>query len=173
MNFVPREEEEDSKSYLLHYFYFFVIIIIIIIFIIFQGLSLCGAGAGGFAVVILKRNQNRADLFNALSTFTSTSKSTSNSRSKRNERNEGNVVGNSDNKSSFNSFNNELSIYSVVIDTKGISTKEFNDSENSEDGANIGRKDLIDYLFLWCKESQFFFNSFRTNLNKISSVKIS
>ena len=150
MNFIPREEEEeDSKSYLLHYFYFFVIIIIIIIFIIFQGLSLCGAGAGGFAVVILKRNQNRADLFNALSTFTSTSNSRSNLRSKISERNEGNdrsIMGN--NNDNISSFNNELSIYSVVIDTKGISTKEFNDSEINDDGKVVGRKDLIDYLFL-------------------------
>ena len=91
--------------------------------------------------MILKRNQNRADLFNALSTFTSTSNSRSNLRSKISERNEGNdrsIMGN--NNDNISSFNNELSIYSVVIDTKGISTKEFNDSEKSKDGSVVSSK---------------------------------
>jgi galactokinase/mevalonate kinase-like predicted kinase len=64
------------------------------------GLSLCGAGAGGFAVVILKKENYREDLSHLLSSF------------------------NSDDVN----CNNELKIHSVSIDTKGLSIDEYHDN---------------------------------------------
>ena len=111
-----------------------------IFFIFFSGLSLCGAGAGGFAVVILKRNQTRADLFTALTTFNSIN------RIRQNRIHNNGIVNQNDSKEDIPSFDNDLSIYSVVIDTKGISTQEFYIAESS--AQSEFRKKLSDYLFL-------------------------
>jgi galactokinase/mevalonate kinase-like predicted kinase len=75
------------------------------------GLSLCGAGAGGFAVVILKKENFKEDLSHLLSSF---------------------------NSNDIN-CNNELTIHSVSIDTKGLSIDEYH--ENDE------KVRITEYLF--------------------------
>jgi hypothetical protein len=63
------------------------------------GLSLCGAGAGGFAVAILRKEISREDLSHLLSCFNS------------------------------NDIYNELKIHSVSVDMKGLSIDEYHDND--------------------------------------------
>ena len=115
----------DHKNYLFNRIFFELFLLHN--FLLFEGLSLCGAGAGGFAVVILKEKKNRADLFAKLNEFTS-------QRTK--------IEG--------NDFNKDLSISSIIIDTKGISTKEFHETQQLRDAVDdrIKSRKLADYLFL-------------------------
>ena len=116
-------------------------------------MSLCGAGAGGYAVIILKRGSVRSDLFTILTSFqpsnTSSSPSSSSSSSSS-----GNQALNYD--SVFH--NNGLNISSVSIDTKGITTKEFLDNDNASTSTSTltlpsriphtNTRRLADYLHL-------------------------
>lgn len=113
---------------------------------------MCGAGAGGYAVVILKRGSVRSDLFTILTSFKpSNPPPSSSSASSKND---------SESHSSYDSTfnNNGLTISTVTIDTKGISTKEFvenNDTPISTlTSTSVSRiphaktRRLADYLFL-------------------------
>lgn len=115
-------------------------------------MSLCGAGAGGYAVVILKRGSVRSDLFTILTSFQPSNTSSSSSSSSSS----GNQALNYD--SVFH--NNGLNISSVSIDTKGITTKEFLDNDNASTSTSTltltlpsriphtNTRRLADYLFL-------------------------
>lgn len=89
-------------------------------------------------MVILKRNNSRADLFAILNEFTA-SKQLKMNKSSRQENEQ-------QNERAFTS-NNDLSINSVIIDTKGITTKEFNEVQEDKDDKYKVRK-LAEYLFL-------------------------
>ena len=102
-------------------------------FLTFQGLSLCGAGAGGFAAVILKRDRTRADLFSILNSFESNASAES-----RNALN-------SEEHSSLQNIG--LTISAVTVDRKGISTKEFRE-DVVQGSAPRRRRKLSDYLFM-------------------------
>lgn len=114
-------------------------------------MSLCGAGAGGYAVVILKRGSVRSDLFTILTSFQPSNTSSSSSSSSSSS---GNQALNYD--SVFH--NNGLNISSVSIDTKGITTKEFLDNDNASTSTSTltlpsriphtNTRRLADYLFL-------------------------
>ena len=109
---------------------------------------MCGAGAGGYAVVILKRGSVRSDLFTILTSFKPSNPSSSSASAKSD----------SEARSSYDSTfnNNGLTISTVTIDTKGISTKEFveNDDTQASTSTSMSRiphantRRLADYLFL-------------------------
>lgn len=101
-----------------------------IVLICSAGLSLCGAGAGGYAVVILRRDRTRKDLFNALNAFNPSD------------------IGSLSAEDCSVLRSNGLTISSVTVDVKGIATKEFQDEPvtGSSDDSVKGR--LADYLFL-------------------------
>lgn len=116
---------------------------------------MCGAGAGGYAVVILKRGSARSDLFTILTSFkpsTPPFSSFSSSSSSASFKNDSEARSSYD--STFN--NNGLTISTVTIDIKGISTKEFIEIDDTPiltstsmsriPHANTRR--LADYLFL-------------------------
>jgi hypothetical protein len=137
----------------LFYFILFYFILFYFIYIISNylhvGLSLCGAGAGGYAVVILKRGSVRSDLFTILTSFKPFSPPSSSSASSKNG---------SEARSSYDSTfsNNGLTISTVTVDTKGISTKELveNDDTSTSTSTSMPRiphantRRLADYLFL-------------------------
>ena len=114
---------------------------------------MCGAGAGGYAVVILKRGSVRSDLFTILTSFKPSNPPPSCCSSSKN-----NIETRSSYDSTFN--NNGLTISTVTIDTKGISNKEYveNDdtpsSSSSSSSTSMSRiphantRRLADYLFL-------------------------
>ena len=107
-------------------------------------MSLCGAGAGGYAVVILKRGRVRSDLFTTLTSYQPTSSPSSSSNEKKSQ-----TVNND---SAFN--RNGLNISSVSIDTKGITTKEHYENDDASISTSTLRiphansRRLADYLFL-------------------------
>lgn len=103
-------------------------------FLIPQGLSLCGAGAGGFAAVILKRDKTRADLFSILNSFESNASAESR-----------NALNSEDNSSLKNIG---LTISAVTVDRKGISTKEYRDDVVQGSSSQTRRRKLADYLFM-------------------------
>ena len=86
-----------------------------------MGLSLCGAGAGGFGVVILRRGKQRQDLELSLRNYF---------------RANANLIKGDDNQSSSTSsssndddveheLESSMTIHTVMIDPRGISTQSF------------------------------------------------
>jgi hypothetical protein len=111
-----------------------ILIIMLHYFLIPLGLSLCGAGAGGFAAVILKRDKTRADLFSILNSFQSNASAESR---------------NALNSAEHSSLKNiGLTISAVTVDRKGISTKEFREDVVQGSVPNARRRKLADYLFM-------------------------
>lgn len=116
-------------------------------------MSLCGAGAGGYAVIILKRGSVRSDLFTILTSFQPSNTSAFPSSSSSSSSSTGSQALHYD--SVFH--NNGLNISSVSIDTKGITTKEFPDIDNASTSTSTSStariphtntRRLADYLYL-------------------------
>ena len=91
-----------------------------------MGLSLCGAGAGGFGVVILRRDKQRQDLELSLRNyFRANAVSTKAESTSNDDQSSSSSSLRSSNDDISNELESSLTIHAVMIDPRGISTHSF------------------------------------------------